>query len=382
MNTTGGDGFRLGEVLSRGAFLACSWTWCIGMWLPVYLIHDFGVIGWVAFAIPNVAGAMAVGVVHRTPAAATRFRERGIGVMRWFSVVTILFHLGFFAWIFLDQRPAGVPEAGAWLVPALALGIGWALSRLSSRGWGMLALAVIPVALVLMFAAMLTTSIDVLAVPAMEGAVTATGALPLFAVGLAFGFLLCPHLDLTILRVREETPGTTGTTAFILGFGVMFLMMITLTAFYAGGVLLGWFSVYFLAHFFVQGTFTIGAHLRELRERGWPGGKAGRGGFFAVALACAAIGVWATGAEPILNKPMSRVMYESYLWFYALPFPAAAWFLLRGRRLGRGFWMATAAATPLMAAGALGGVWWAVPAAVLVPVLIAARTPRTPAARG
>ena len=39
-----------------GLFCACSWTWCIGMFLPVILIRDLGGAGFLAFAIPNLFG--------------------------------------------------------------------------------------------------------------------------------------------------------------------------------------------------------------------------------------------------------------------------------------------------------------------------------------
>ena len=38
------------------AFLASSWTWCIGMFLPVLMIRDYGGWGWAVFALPNILG--------------------------------------------------------------------------------------------------------------------------------------------------------------------------------------------------------------------------------------------------------------------------------------------------------------------------------------
>lgn len=51
------------SVLGWAAYLACSWTWCIGMFLPVLLVRDYGVWGFVVFAVPNVVGAGAMGWV-------------------------------------------------------------------------------------------------------------------------------------------------------------------------------------------------------------------------------------------------------------------------------------------------------------------------------
>ncbi len=368
------------RALPGAAFLACSWTWCVGMWLPVYLISDFGAWGWIAFAVPNVIGAAAVGFVHRTRGAVDAFTARGIEPMRWFSVVTILFHLGFLGWMVREHLPPPAPEWAALSVAPLMLAIGAALSFLGSRAWGWLAMLTLPVAPLLMFAALVTTSGQGLAPPPLTGTVTDAAALPLYSVGLAFGFLLCPHLDLSILRVRRETPDAGGDSAFILGFAGFFLMMITFTAFYAGGILLGWFSYYLLLHFFVQGTFTVGAHMRELREHGLPRLLPPPRAilFVVLALACVGLVPLSTRAGVILDKPATRVLYESFIWFYALPFPAAAWFLLTKRRLGPAFWASVGLATPAMGAGALLGVWWAIPLAVALPVIAARATPKRP----
>src|SRR4051812_34962605 len=47
--------------LGWAIYLAMSWTWCIGMFLPVLLVRDYGVWGWVVFVVPNVVGAAAMG---------------------------------------------------------------------------------------------------------------------------------------------------------------------------------------------------------------------------------------------------------------------------------------------------------------------------------
>jgi len=371
------------RALPASAFLACSWTWCVGMWLPVYLISDFGSLGWLCFAVPNVVGAASVGFVHRTRKAVDDFSTRGLEAMRWFSVVTILFHLGFLGWMTREHAPPVVPDTAAYGVAPLALLFGAALSLQNSRTWGMLAMLTVPVAPLLMIAALSTTGGQALSPPPASGTVTDPAALPLYSVGLAFGFLLCPHLDLSILRARREHPGAPGDAAFLVGFGGLFLMMIGLTALYAGGILLGWFSSYLLAHFFLQGTFTIGAHLREMRTHGWPRlmGPFPLVVFLILAAGCVALTPITEFARLVADKPNSRMAYESFIWFYALPFPAAAWFLLRKRRLGTAFWASVGLATPAMTAGALFGVWWAIPIAVAVPLLAIALAPKTASAR-
>lgn len=386
-----------GRALPSAAFLACSWTWCIGMWIPVYLIHDFGRWGWVIFAVPNVIGATMVGFIHRTPDAVAKFRARGIEPMRWFSIITILFHVGFLGWTFWERPPSFLPSNAGLFAPLLAVAGGAALSKLSWNAWGRLALLIIGgmLALLAFFVVLQLASVLVsgvffdpqallgLDIPRATGVVTDSFALPLYATGVAFGFLLCPHLDLTILRAREKTPGRAGDAAFLLGFGVFFLMMIALTAFYAAGILSGWFSEYLLLHFMVQGTFTIGAHLRELRIDGWPRilgpGRSFPVGFIVLVLALAALAPISKLDPNILGTPSStRVAYDSFLWFYGLPFPAAALFLLRKRPLNTMFWASLVLATPFMAAGAIGAIWWAVPVGVALPIAALLMSPKTP----
>ncbi len=76
------------------------------------------------------------------------------------------------------------------------------------------------------------------------GALTETGlALPhqprltmtdlaLFAPASLVGFALCPYLDLTFHRARQQTAGRTGSAAFALGFGGVFLTMIVFSLCY------------------------------------------------------------------------------------------------------------------------------------------------------
>ena len=86
-------------TLGWAAFLACSWTWCIGMFLPVLLVRDFGFPGWAVFTVPNVIGAAGMGwVLHRIgSAAALSLQHRRAAIA--FSAVTILFHAFFVGWI-------------------------------------------------------------------------------------------------------------------------------------------------------------------------------------------------------------------------------------------------------------------------------------------
>src|ERR1051325_4731620 len=52
-----------GHWFGWAIYLGMSWTWCIGMFLPVLLVRDYGVWASVVFAVPNVLGAAAMGWV-------------------------------------------------------------------------------------------------------------------------------------------------------------------------------------------------------------------------------------------------------------------------------------------------------------------------------
>jgi hypothetical protein len=90
---------QLLPVLALAAYLGCSWTWCIGMYLPVLLVRDYGPWAWVAFAAPNVIGAAAMGWVLWRPGASERIASAHAAAGACFSVVTILFHVLFVWWV-------------------------------------------------------------------------------------------------------------------------------------------------------------------------------------------------------------------------------------------------------------------------------------------
>src|SRR5262245_60423098 len=75
-------------------FLAMSWTWCIGMFLPVLLVRDFGVWAWLVFAIPNIIGAAAMGWVLSAERSSEIARQHRFA-MDAFSIVTIAFQVFF-----------------------------------------------------------------------------------------------------------------------------------------------------------------------------------------------------------------------------------------------------------------------------------------------
>lgn len=385
------------RAVTSAVFLACSWTWCIGMYLPIYLIRDFGWPGWVAFAVPNVIGAALVGWVWRRAGSSEAFVARNLGAMRAFSGWTIVFHVVFTGWMLawiseslLDNWGPGGVAHGLVLVLAMLLG------GLGSRAFRVFAVFAFVLSWLCVVGASLTSS--------TLGLPEATGRLPIPQLALAFpvialGFLLCPHLDLTLHRVRQEEPGATGTVAFVLGFGGFFLSLIVITLLYAGKMLQGSFSFYIIGHMVIQSLFTMSAHLRELFERGavfTPPAKdrdsmRRRGALTAfVATLSLIVGIVLSAAvaegwiEEFVPTALSQreLVYKSFLGAYALVFPAWAWIVCvrwgAGRRLKIGaFALVMLIAGPCVWLGMLHGPivgaptgwYWLLPPAVLVAAL-------------
>jgi len=371
---------RLGTALWRGLFLANSWTWCIGMWLPVYLVIDFGWPGWVAFLVPNVVGAAAMGVLLRRRGASEVLVERHGRAMRAFSVFTVMFHIAFLAWLVptvLGRGPQREPLfiGGA----AVVLLLGAALSRCGTRGWAALSVIVFLVGVASAVAAGLTG--PALQWPPEQGTQPPMGLVYLLPVVL-FGFGLCPYLDLTFHRTRREAPGATGTAAFVLGFGVFFTALMVFSLLYAGGLArYRWFNYYVLAHIGAQSAFTVGAHLREvfgrLDCRRILKSPAEVARVLAIVLSLGG-GVVAFLPEYEPGISAMRVAYMLFLGAYATVFPAYVWTVMIERGLPRRMcviaWLVSCAvAAPMLWAAFVERRWvWLVPAvgAMLVAPLI------------
>lgn len=342
MTSAATDTISWPRAFMGAVFLASSWTWCIGLFLPVYLVRDFGWPGWVAFAVPNVIGATLVGFVWRRAGESERFVERNLGAMRAFSAWTVLFHFAFLGWIltfvsqhFLQDWAPGGAALGVVLILAMSLG---GLGGPALRGLALV--AYLGVWLMLFFASRTGSTITL---PPASGLLR-TVDLALLLPVICFGFLLCPHLDLTIHRVRQELPGRTGTAAFVLGFGVLFLGMIVVSLLYATRMSEGSYSLYTIAILGLQCVFTCAVHLRELFERGVVFSRAAEpfsleaqrrrtAASAAIATTCLVVVVLivAAIAEGWVGRYLSgkmsprEMIYKCFLGAYALVFPAWAW---------------------------------------------------------
>lgn len=383
--------------LGGAVFLGMSWTWLIGMMLPVYLTRDFGWAGWVVFAVPNVLGAMAVGFLFRGREQSEAFEFRHSGAMRWFSIYTMVFHLAIAGMLF-GRLMHGAPELDAALAMLLAVGLmaGVLLVAVGhSRRDDGESVAAAWVTLAISLGAFVWLAVrramgePTLAIPSMEDASFGMGALALAAPAIVLGFLACPHLDLTIHRVKRCVPEERGRLAFGLGFGVFFLLMIVLTLLYAGAMHVGgggMLPLVLFVHFGAQAAFTVGMHWRELDERRYEHNLLIPG--LVVGLAFGSVFVLLPWADQLVaedsalrpgGKPISQLGYEVLITAYALVFPAYLWTrvvvaewmgLLSVNASTRVWWVSAAAASPAFAVGYVGQqwVWLAVGVGVLLVV--------------
>lgn len=328
------------RVLGWGAFLACSWTWCIGMFLPVLLIRDLGWGGYVAFALPNIVGAAVFGVTLARPGASARFIEAHRTMIWAFSVVTIAFQ-AYFVGVLIQPSPMRMEQVAVLLgTVVVAIGIHSlngkpALLRLAS-----IACWVISAALMIIAA---RTGHEG---PPAAIAQAAPHKLELSGLGLvcALGFAFCPYLDRTFHEARMRLPGNPGTIAFILGFCVLFATMIAFTVLYARdgtfaavpadgtrGLPLGIsLAPVVLAHLATQLGFTIGAHIPWAvaeAPKDMPSDAPARARLWTLApcLAGLLISVVAIGANGLYGLGGFELAYRGFMAFYGLVFPAYVW---------------------------------------------------------
>ena len=86
------------RTVLTGFALASSWTWCIGMFLPVLLGRMFGWPGILAFAIPNVLGCALFGFLRTRAQSQRETRDHAL-FMAIFSAATVAYQVFFVGWI-------------------------------------------------------------------------------------------------------------------------------------------------------------------------------------------------------------------------------------------------------------------------------------------
>jgi hypothetical protein len=350
--------------LGWAAYLGMSWTWCIGMFLPVLLVRDYGPWAWVVFAVPNVIGAAAMGWVLREGRSEQLVAHHRFAIEA-FSFITATFQIFFALWMF---DSAGM-EGSGWLVIAVAF-----LFQAFIRWNQPLALLLA----ILTFAISLCSLVPVVTARPWDVATYGRGfSRELW--GLApvsiFGFALCPYLDATFHRARQAMPTGAARGAFSMGFGVFFLVMILGTLCYTGLFIDGYgpgqgVTMVYRAiglHWSMQLALTIALH--------WQSGtiKSLR----APAAVTVAALAW-LGMRFIHDPTMEpgEFVYRLFMSFYGLVFPAYVWICMMpiGREPttpARAQWIvlavAVAVASPFYwVAFMQGRMVWVVPGVLIV----------------
>ncbi|MBL8990243.1 MAG: hypothetical protein JNJ48_01545 [Phycisphaerae bacterium] len=305
-------------TLGWSAYLACSWTWCIGMFLPIILVRDYGAWAFAAFAVPNVLGAAATAWFVGGPDRAGAFLARHAGAIRAFSAVTIAFQVYFACWLVsvaAPDQPMARAAPALLLLPAVVRGVSDRATR--------------TVAMVLWAAsaATLAAYLSTVGTPPLAFDRPPESGLWPIAASCLFGFALCPYLDATFLRVCRDSHEPR--TAFGIGFGVLFFAMIGGTLLYlpaltdfralrdnqASTVLL----LVIALHILPQLLFTIGVHAGESR----------RAAAAPPATWAPAVAVLAICATPLFDPhalvgtlTLGEAVYRGFMGFYGLVFPA------------------------------------------------------------
>lgn len=242
-------------------YLACSWAWCIGMYLPILLREMYGWSAVLAFAIPNVVGVSLFGFAITSAAQSRGLVAAHHRAMAWFSILTIAFH-AYFLTIIWSLESVGSLWVGI-LLALLVLALSYAARILSDRALRRVAMVLYAFVLVLLIALLagMDATRDWLTHTDRVGAWPVRGAghgiffAPIFAIGL----LLCPYFDLTFHRAYQATARRGGPIPFMI-FGALFAIVLLLTAVYWSTGLVWAVKL----HILVQAWFTMTVHFREL----------------------------------------------------------------------------------------------------------------------
>lgn len=316
----------MSSTLQYSFYLACSWLWCLGGFFPLILSRDYGWPAVAAFTVFNVGGAMAMGFYFKLRARQQIFEKSHKSAIATFSYVTIAYQLFFVAWL---GSMVGQPFL---LAAVLAIGFIIYCSKGYITYWA-LAFYLLSIGLFIGFLGSDWAPVDI----------SAKGYWPHAVLPLAIGFIFSPYLDITFHRAYKDSDNPKVT--FAIGFGVLFLSLITFVFCYAGSLGEVFFMqavpaaiIYPIIAFLVlQTAFTIAAHASELSTQKYlrPSLLAGVIAIFSVIVV--SVLTLAKGATiPWLNLPFEETLYKSFLFFYSLVFPL---YLLLGKSKPTYLWV-------------------------------------------
>jgi hypothetical protein len=344
-----------------GAYLACSWTWCIGMFLPALLLRDMGWSGFLIFALPNIIGAAAMGWIIPSRADSVRFVDKHPDAIWWFSAITLAFHLFWILWI-----TNFIGSAFHIPTPYLAWGIGISIlfALISTRGIHrrqapQIALALLVFSLGVLIATTCTPDVQESNAARLTSASTSMTPLWMLPVML-FGFLLCPYLDITFHHARQQLDTKkNGRLGFSIGFIGFFSFMILLTTRYASamaGAMDGtavtpiatpWLATGILIHILCQWLFTVRVHLKHIQAL--PGAKSKQPILLLLALIAGVAGFLATQLPSHAELTGGEIVYRLFMSAYGLGFPAYVLYriVMKNKPGLKTLWIMMALASPL-----------------------------------
>lgn len=322
-----------------GAYLACSWTWCIGMFYPTLLLRDFGWVGFLIFAIPNVLGAAAMGWVLKSRLQSERFVQNHPSAVWWFSTITLIFHVFWMLWIMNFVRLA-FPMPQIYMQGVAAVVIAFAIISQRAAMFDRMprvAMVLITFSIAALVATFVVPDLDIsrqaltqAAPDSLNRSYNSLWMIPL----MTFGFVFCPYLDITFHHARQQLDTNRGgRLGFTIGFVVFFALMIVLTTRYAGvmawairgesfpdsQVLTPWLGAFILTHIMCQWVFTVRVHLHRIKTI--PGAQAKQPILFALALISGIVGLLALNLPDHSNLTGGEIVYRTFLSFYGLLFP-------------------------------------------------------------
>jgi len=318
-------------ALPWALYLACSWTWCIGMFLPTLLVRDAGRLGFVVFIVPNAIGAALVGWVLAGRARA--FLDSKRPIVLWFTAATIAFHGYWIVWRFAEPIAGNLLEFTLGVV----LGTSLVLNMVAATG-GVRGLAALVTLIISLGAAFALVDYPA-AAPMLAG--THADLIGL-ALVCALGFGLCPYLDLTFNKcvIESGRPRLAFTVGFVLFTAVLLLVTRGRTLLGIPGFPNMSINAWLLAglvggHFGAQTAFTIAAHVEAVRTTARTRVRSAEGiGWTVVpAIIGLMLGWLATQdwAPQLAGMDAPEIGYRAFLGLYGLVFPAWLILTLGGR---------------------------------------------------
>jgi hypothetical protein len=323
------DHWSAGRVAGWAVYLAMSWTWCIGMYMPVLIMRELGFGGVIAFAVPNIVGAAAMGWALRDERHSRQIISENRASLIWYSLITIIFHAYFAAW--LIRQIAG-PLTGA----ALAVGFisFWIILQWRRGGEFLAATITLLLSVAAMAWGVWRRELPYIAHPVQGASLSPINNLWL-APAWMLGFLCCPWLDLTFHAARRAMGRLEARAAFTLGFGVIFAAMILFTVGYSGWLVVGFdrsrypqLAIILAGYMIVQSCLTAALHAQQIARAEQKFRVARFLAFSALLVIAVMLGVLGQGPFSYNGIGLGELIYRAFLGFYGLIFPAYVWLRL------------------------------------------------------